>query len=66
MLTMGTIMSRLSHPENPAFAKMNQNGTMINAAKTSITNGPNGHIDIPDIVIIGIFDIISGMACLLH
>src|SRR5882762_10371467 len=34
--TTGIIMSRLSHLENPALPKMNQNGTMTNAPKTSI------------------------------
>ena len=40
MLTNGTAIKRLNHPECPAFVKMDQNGMIISAANINIMNGP--------------------------
>src|SRR2546422_323111 len=50
IFAIGTTISKLSHPENPAFAKISQNGTITRTAITNIMSGPNGHIGIPSII----------------
>ena len=66
MLMIGTTISRLNHPEYPAFEKMNQNGRMITTAIINHINRPKDPIYIGMSLIISCMEYPLRIVCFRH